>query len=104
VVECPTKDRGALLGLYDFPAEYWKHRRTTNVIESSFATVRHRTVRSKGSLSNKTALALIFKPAEAAERSWRLRNGHNQLPKIILGVRFTDAIEVIRSKAQAAAA
>jgi hypothetical protein len=76
----------------------------TNVIESSFATVRHRTVRSKGCLSNKTALAMIFKLAEAAERSWRRLDGHNHLPKIILGVRLTDGIEVVRSKAQAAAA
>jgi transposase-like protein len=98
------KDRDALLAFFDLPAEHWKHLRTTNVIESSFATVRHRTVRSKGCLSNKTALAMIFKLAEAAERSWRLLNGHNQLPKIILGVRFTDGIEIVRSQAQAAAA
>ena len=103
-VECLVKDRAALLAFYDFPAEHWKHLRTTNVVESSFATVRHRTVRSKGCLSNKTALAMIFKLAEAAERSWRRLNGHNQLPKIILGVRFTDGIEVVRSQAQAAAA
>ena len=71
-VECLIKDRDALLAFYDFPAEHWKHLRTTNVIESSFATVRHRTVRSKGCLSNKTALAMIFKLAEAAERNWRV--------------------------------
>src|SRR4051812_32235410 len=59
-VECLIKDRDVLLAFYDFPAEHWKHLRTTNVIESSFATVRHRTVRSKGCLSNKTALAMIF--------------------------------------------
>jgi putative transposase len=81
-----------------------EHLRTTNVVESSFATVRHRTVRSKGCLSNKTALAMIFKLAEAAEKSWRRLNGHNQLPKIILGIKFTDGIEVIRSQAQTAAA
>ena len=103
-VECLVKDRDALLAFYDFPAEHWKHLRTTNVIESSFATVRHRPVRSKGCLSNKTALAMIFKLAEAAERSWRRLNGHNQLPKMILGVRFADGIEVVRSHAQAAAA
>ena len=103
-VECLVKDRDALLAFYDFPAEHWKHLRTTNVIESAFATVRHRTVRSKGCLSNKTALAMIFKLAEAAERSWRRLDGHNQLPKIILGVRFADGIEVVRSQAQAAAA
>jgi putative transposase len=94
-----------LLAFYDFPAEHWKHLRTTNVIESSFATVRHRTVlRSKGCLSNKTALAMIFKLAEAAERSWCRLDGHNQLPEILLGVKFTDGIEVVRSNAQAAAA
>jgi putative transposase len=103
-VECLIKDRHALLAFYDFPAEHWKHLRTSNVIESAFATVRHRTVRSKGCLSNKTALAMIFKLAEAAERSWRRLDGHNQLPKIILGVRFADGIEVVRSLAQAAAA
>ena len=74
--ECLIKDREALLAFYDFPAEHWKHLRTTNVIESSFATVRHRTVRSKGCLSNKTALAMIFKLAEAAERSWHRLDGH----------------------------
>ena len=103
-VECLIKDRDALLAFYDFPAEHWKHLRTTNVVESSFATVRHRTVRSKGCLSNKTALAMIFKLAEAAEKSWRRLNGHKQLPKIILGIKFTDGIEVVRSQAQVAAA
>jgi putative transposase len=103
-VECLIRDRDALLTFYDFPAEQWQHLRTTNVIESSFATVRHRTVRSKGCLSNKTALAMIFKLAEAAEKSWRRLNGHNQLPKIILGIKFTDRIEVVRSQAQTAAA
>ena len=103
-VECSIKDRDALLAFYDFPAEHWKHLRTTNPIESSFATVRHRTVRSKGCLSNKTALAMIFKLAEAAEKSWRRLDGHNQLPKLILGVKFNDGIEVVRSQAQTAAA
>ena len=87
-VECLIKDRVALLAFYDFPAEHWKHLRTTNPIESSFATVRHRTVRSKGCLSNKTALAMIFKLAEAAEKSWRRLDGHSQLPKLILGIKL----------------
>jgi putative transposase len=90
--------------LYDFPAEHRKHLRTTNIIESSFATIRHRTVRSKGCLSNKTALAMIFKLAEAAAQSWRRLNGRNQLSKLILGVKFADGIEVVRLQAQAAAA
>ena len=103
-VECLSKDRGPLLAFYDFPAEHWKHLRTTNPIESTFATVRHRTVRSRGCLSNRTALAMIFKLAQAAEKSWHRLRGHDQLPKVILGVKFNDGIEVFRSQAQAAAA
>ena len=75
----------------------------TNPIESTFATVRHRTIRSKGCLSNKTALAMVFKLAEAAQKSWRRLDGHNQLPKLIAGVKFTDGIEAIPPQAQAAA-
>jgi hypothetical protein len=94
-VECLAKDRDAVLAFYEFPAEHRKHLRTNSVIESSFATVRHRTVSSKGCLSNKTALAMIFKLAESAEKSWRRLDGHNQLPKVILCVKFFDGIEVV---------
>lgn len=93
--ECLEKDREALLAFYDFPAEHWKHLRTTNPIESTFATVRHRTIRSKGCLSNKTALAMVFKLIEGAQKTWRKLDGHNQLPKIIQGVKFTDGLEVV---------
>jgi transposase-like protein len=102
-VECLTKDRDTLLAFYDFPAEHWKHLRTSNPIESTFATVRHRTVRAKGCLSNKTALAMIFKLAQAAEKSWRRLDGQNQLSKVIFGVKFNDGIEVVTAKVQAAA-
>ena len=102
-VECLTKDRDALLTFYDFPAEHWKHLRTSNPVESTFATVRHRTVRSKGCLSNKTALAMIFKLAQAAEKHWRRLDGQNQLPKVILGITFNDGIEVAKEEAQTAA-
>src|SRR4051794_29691272 len=78
--------------------------RTTNPIESTFATVRHRTTRSKGCLSNKTALAMTFKLSQSAEMSWHRLRGYNQLPKIIMGVKFNDGIEVIRSQTQPAAA
>jgi len=61
--------------------------------------VRHRTIRSKGCLSNKTALAMVFKPVEAAQKSWRRLDGHNQLPKLVLGVTFNDGIEVITKPA-----
>ena len=93
--DCLSKDRDALLAFYDFPAEHWKHLRTTNPIESTFATVRHRTIRSKGCLSNRTALAMVFKLLEAAQKSWRRLDGHNQLPKLVLGVTFNNGIEVI---------
>jgi transposase-like protein len=93
--QCLAKDRHALLAFYDFPAEHWKHLRTTNPIESTFATVRHRTIRSKGCLSNKTALAMVFKLVEAAQRSWRRLDGHALLPKLILGVKFADGLEVV---------
>jgi transposase-like protein len=93
--ECLTKDRDALLTFYDFPAEHWKHLRTTNPIESTFATVRHRTIRSKGCLSNRTALAMVFKLVEAAQKTWRRLDGNNQLPKLILGVKFADGLEVV---------
>ena len=102
--DCLTKNRDVLLAFYDFPAEHWKHLRTTNPIESTFATVRHRTTRSKGCLSNKTALAMIFKLAQSAETSWHRLRGYNQLPKIIMGVKFNDGIEVVRLQAQTAAA
>ena len=92
-VACLIKDRHALLAFYDFPAEHWKHLRTTNPIESTFATVRHRTIRTKGCLSNDTAIAMVFKLLEAAQRSWRRLDGTGFLPKVIYGVKFKDGIE-----------
>ena len=93
--DCLAKDRGALLAFYDFPAEHWKHPRTTNPIESTFATVRHRTIRSKGCLSNKTALAMVFKLVEGAQKSWRRLDGRALLPKLVLGVKFAYGLEII---------
>jgi putative transposase len=102
-VECLAKDRAALLAFYDFPAEHWDHLRTTNPIESVFATVRHRTVRTKGSLSSTTARLMVFKLVVAASKTWRRLKGTNQLPKVIAGVRFSDGIEVIHMPANHAA-
>jgi putative transposase len=102
-VECLTKDRDTLLAFYDFPAEHWDHLRTTNPIESVFATVRHRTVRTKGSLSTTTARLMVFKLVIAASKTWRRLKGTNQLPKIIAGARFNDGIEVIKVPANHAA-
>jgi putative transposase len=102
-VECLTKDREALLAFFDFPAEHWDHLRTTNPIESVFATVRHRTVRTKGSLSPTTAKLMVFKLIVAASKTWRRLKGTNQLPKVVGGVRFQDGVEVIEAPANHAA-
>jgi putative transposase len=93
-VACLTRDRGALLAFFDFPAEHWDHLRTANPIESVFATVRHRTVRAKGALSQKTARLMVFKLVMAAAKTWRRLKGENQLPRIIEGVRFADGVAV----------
>ena len=94
-VECLTKDREALLAFYDLPAEHWDHLRTTNPIESVFATVRHRTVRTKGALSPTTAKLMVFRLVMAAAKSWRRLKGENQLPKVVAGVTFRDGTELI---------
>jgi len=93
-VECLIKDRETLLTFFDFPADHWDHLRTTNPIESVFATVRHRTVRMKGALSQDTARLMVFKLVMAASKTWRRLQGQNQLPKVIQGVKFQDGIEV----------
>ncbi len=102
-VTCLVKDRDALLTFYDFPAEHWDHLRTSNPIESVFATVRHRTVRTKGALSQDTARLMVFKLVMAAAKSWRRLKGENQLPKVVQGVTFNNGVEVINTPAQSAA-
>ena len=102
-VACLTKDRDALLTFYDFPAEHWDHLRTANPIESVFATVRHRTVRTKGALSQDTARLMVFKLVMAAAKTWRRLKGEHQLPKVIQGAKFTNGVEVIRTSTQNAA-
>ncbi len=91
-VTCLTKDREALLTFYDFPGDHWDHLRTGNPIESVFATVRHRTVRTKGALSQKTAKLMVFKLVQAAAKTWRRLKGANQLPLVIEGVTFNDGV------------
>jgi transposase-like protein len=102
-VACLVRDRDALLTFYDFPAEHWDHLRTTNPIESVFATVRHRTVRTKGALSQDTARLMVFKLVMAAAKTWRRLKGNNQLPKVVHGVTFRDGVEVNEAPAQTAA-
>ena len=101
--ECLTKDQEALLAFFDFPAEHWDHLRTTNPIESVFATVRHRTVRTKGALSHKTARLMVFKLVIAASKTWRRLKGENQLPRLVEGIKFTDGVAVIATPTKDAA-
>ena len=101
--ECLTKDQDALLAFYDFPAEHWDHLRTSNPIESVFATVRHRTVRTKGALSPTTARLMVFKLVMAASKTWRRLKGENQLPKVVAGVTFRDGTEITESPSTRAA-
>ena len=89
-VECLSRDRDALLAFYDFPAEHWIHLRTTNPIESTFATVRLRHRRTKGNGSRVACLAMVFKLCESAAKTWRLLNGAKLLPDVIAGVKFVN--------------
>lgn len=94
-----VKDRNALLTFYDFPAEHWKHIRTSNPIESTFATVRHRTRRTKGCLSRKTGLAMAFRLMMSAQKKWRKLDGQNRLPEIIQGIEFRDGLRHLQAAA-----
>jgi putative transposase len=86
------KDREVLLAFYDFPAEHWRHIRTTNPIESAFATIRLRHRRTKGSGNRRTSLAMVFKLGIHAEKRWRRLNGHQQIINLIQGKKFIDGI------------
>jgi len=90
---CLSKDRDVLLTFYDFPAEHWIHLRTTNPIESTFATVRLRHRRTKGNGSRTACLTMVFKLMQSAAKRWRLLNGSQLLPEVIAGVQFIDGIK-----------
>jgi putative transposase len=90
--QCLSKDRTSLLAFYDFPAEHWLHIRTTNPIESSFATIRHRTERTQGCASRATLLGLVFKLAMSAEKNWRRLRGFEHLADVVRGVKFVDGV------------
>lgn len=91
--ECLAKDREELLVFYDFPAEHWKHLRTTNPIESVFATVRLRHRRTKGNGSRVACLAMVHQLMLSASKRWRFLNGYDLLPDVIAGVQFTDGVK-----------
>jgi transposase-like protein len=97
-VECLEKDRDRLLTFYDFPAEHWKSIRTTNPIESTFATVRHRSSRAKGCVSRSSILAFAFKLIESAQQRWIRMAGLERFAQIITGVKFIDGISEVELK------
>ena len=90
--ECLAKDRDVILTFYDFPAEHWIHLRTTNPIESTFATVKHRQRKTKGNGSRLACLTMVFKLMESAAKKWRLLNGSMIIPDVIQGIKFIDGI------------
>lgn len=94
-IECLAKDRDVLLSFYDFPAEHWVHLRTTNPIESTFATVRLRTRRTKGCGSRTACLTMVFKLAQCAERHWRRLNAKELIVEVIRGITFVNGIKEI---------
>ena len=91
---CLQKDREELMAFYDFPAQHWQSIRTSNPIESTFGTIRHRTKRSKGCLSRDGMLHMMFKLGQCAEKKWRRLRGFDYLAKVITGVKFNDGVEV----------
>src|SRR5690606_38227180 len=92
-VECLQKDRDVLLAFYDFPAEHWIHIRTTNPIESTFATVRLRHRRTKGNGTRRACLTMVFKLMQSAQKRWRLLNGAERLPDVLAGIPFKDGVK-----------
>lgn len=97
--ECLQKDRDALLTFYDFPAEHWKHIRTTNPIESTFSTVRLRTAKVRSCFSSKTVVAMGFMLCQSAQNRWQRLQYRNKLAKIIEGVKFVNGEEEMRNAA-----
>jgi putative transposase len=97
--QCLEKDREALLTFYDFPAEHWRHIRTTNPIESTFSTVRLRTAKVRSCFSSKTVLTMAFKLCQSAQKNWQRLHSHKLLGKVIRGTKFVNGIEEIRDAA-----
>jgi len=94
---CLQKDRDELMAFFDFPAQHWQSIRTSNPIESAFATIRHRTKRSKGCLTRDGMLHMMFKLGQCAEQNWRKLRGFDYLAKVITGVKFKDGIETTQT-------
>jgi putative transposase len=96
---CLQKDKDHLFAFYDYPAIHWQHIRTTNPIESTFATIRHRTRQTKGCGSRMAALTMVYKLAEGAEKSWKRLKGYELISKIVSGVKFENGNEIVEKAA-----
>ena len=92
--DCLRKDRDRLFSFYDFPAEHWQHIRTTNPIESTFATIRHRSEQTKGCGSRKAVLSMVFKLGISAEKHWKKLKGYKLISKLVEGIQYKDGMEV----------
>ena len=98
--QCLAKDRETLLAFYDFPAKHWAHIRTTNPVESTFATVRLRTAKTRGCVSRKTILSMVYKLGMSAEKRWHKLHGFRHLAEVIRGVQFTNGVKVESEKSE----
>ena len=102
-MECLSKDKEQMLAFYDFPAEHWQHIRTTNPIESTFATVRLRTAKTRGCVSRDSILSMVFKLSQSAEKRWRSLRGFKKLADVVKGIRFKDGVRAVNDADQEAA-
>ena len=99
---CLQKDREEMMTFFDFPARHWQSIRTSNPVESTFGTIRHRTKCSKGCLTRDGMLHMMFKLGQCAEKKWRRLRGFDFLAKVITGVRFKNGVEVTETNQAAA--
>lgn len=102
-MECLSKDKEQMLAFYDFPAEHWQHIRTTNPIESTFATVRLRTAKTRGCVSRDSILSMVFKLSQSAQKKWRRLRGFKLLADVVKGINFKDGVRVENESDQEAA-
>ncbi len=89
-MQCLEQDKDQMLAFYDFPATHWQHLRTSNLIESTFATVRLRTAKTRGCVCRQTLLAMVYKLGQSAQKRWRKLRGFNLLAEVTRGVQFKD--------------
>ena len=102
-MECLSKDKEQMLAFYDFPAEHWAHIRTTNPIESTFATVQLRTAKTRGCVSRDSILAMVFKLSQSAQKRWRKLRGFKLLADVVQGIQFKDGVRAESDTDQEAA-